>query len=167
MRYTQEVLTPLVPPKDLPRKPLLPPSDMGVRNPMVLDQKTGPSSDARPPRPPVESQPTPPKPSAKKKRGSPQPPSPADEKRDRSETQCSAQTKAGKRCSRPVNIGPPLTIVHPEAEDVKRFCFQHVKESQSAFYLEVKGGSEFIKFEGTLLGSTSGSCLKPLIWANF
>ena len=47
MRYAQEVLTLPLPPKDFPRKPLLPPSNMGVGNPTALDQKTRPNSDAR------------------------------------------------------------------------------------------------------------------------
>ena len=56
MGYAQEVLTQPVPPKDFPRKSLLPLSDMGVGNPTALDQKTRPSSDASLPRPLLESQ---------------------------------------------------------------------------------------------------------------
>ena len=188
MKYAQEALSPPVPPKDFPRKPLLPPSDMGVYlegNPTALDRKTHqtrPSSDTSLPRPLPESQPsTPPKPGVspglasdtppveKKKRGSSEPPSPSDEKKDRSETQCSAQTKAGKRCTRLVKIGPPLAIVHPDVEDVERFCFQHVKDvfSQTGFYLKGKERTEFIKFDGARLGKTSRSRLRSLTWADF
>jgi hypothetical protein len=56
-----------------------------------------------------------------------------------------------------VKVGPPLAIVHPDAEDVERFCFQHVKDvfSQTGFYLKGEERTEFIKFEGTRLNGTS------------
>jgi len=85
----------------------------------------------------------------KRKRGSSEPPSPSDEKKAQTEIRCSGQTKAGKRCTRLVKAGPPLAIVHPDTEDVERFCFQHAKDvfSQSGFYLKGKERNEFIKFE--------------------
>ena len=56
-----------------------------------------------------------------------------------------------------VRIGPPLAIVHPDAEDVERFCFQHAKDvfSQTGFYLKGREQPEFIKFEGAHLNETA------------
>ena len=69
---------------------------------------------------------------------------------------------------RPENNARGVSIpVHPEADDVKRFSFQHVKESQTCFYLKGKEWTEFIEFEGAHPGNTSGSCLRPLTWADF
>ncbi|KAF9650836.1 hypothetical protein BDM02DRAFT_3184993 [Thelephora ganbajun] len=168
MKYAQQDLGPPVPPKDFPRKPSLPPTNLNTHlqgGPTVPDHKTyqiRPSSDTSLPRPLPASQPsTPAKPGLspgsvfdtpsidKRKRGSSEPPSPSDEKKDQSEVQCNGQTKAGKRCTRLVKIGPPLAIVHPDAEDVERFCFQHVKDvfSQSGFYLKRNEREEFVKFE--------------------
>lgn len=181
MKYAQEDLRPPVPPKDFPRKPSLPPTNSNVHlqgNPTIPDHTTyqlRPSSDTSLPRPFFASRPSAPaKPDLspgltldtplidKRKRGSSEPPSPPDEKKDQSEVQCSGQTKAGKRCTRLVKVGPPLAIVHPDAEDVERFCFQHVKDvfSQSGFYLKQKEGSEFIKFEGAHPSETSKLCSK-------
>jgi len=170
MKYANQDLGPPVPPKDFHRKPSLPPtkSDVHLQGvPAVPDHITyriRPSSDTSLLRPFPASQPsTPAKPGVPpgpipdtppidgRKRGSSEPPSPSDEKKDQSEIQCSGQTKAGKRCTRLVKIGPPLAIVHPDAKDVERFCFQHVRDvfSQSGFYLKRKEQAEFIKFEGT------------------
>lgn len=171
MKYAQEDIRPPVPPKDFPRKR---PSSSSTNNQDVYLQgdpsglkntayKILPSSDTNLPRPVPVSQPcTPAKPGVslgsildtppleKRKRVSSEPPSPSDEKKDRPEAQCSGQTKAGKRCTRLVKIGPPLAIVHPDAEDVERFCFQHAKDvfSQSGFYLGGEERTEFIKFGG-------------------
>jgi len=179
MKYAQEDLRPPVPPKDFPRKPSLLPTNSNGRlqgNPAIPDHITyqlRPSSDTSLPRPfPASLPSTPAKPDVspglafditpidKRKRGSSEPPSPSDEKKDQSEIQCSGQTKAGKRCTRLVKVGPPLAIVHPDAEDVERFCFQHVKDvfSQSGFYLRRKEQDEFIKFEGARSSETSKFC---------
>ena len=172
MMYAQEDPRPPVPPKDFPRKSSLPPAHLeGI--PTVPDHtayQIRPSSDTNLPRPfPVSQPSTPAKagispdlivdtpPIDKRKRGSSEPPSPSDEKKDQSEIQCSGQTKAGKRCTRLVKIGPPLAIVHPDTEDVERFCFQHAKDvfSQSGFYLKREERNEFIKFEGERLSGMS------------
>ena len=176
MKYAQEDLRPPVPPKDFPRKPTLPPGNLNhhlQEYPTIPDHTTyqiRPSSDTSLPRPFPASQPsTPaksgispgskfdPPPTDKLKRGSSEPPSSSDEKKDQSDVQCSGHTKAGKRCTRLVKVGPPLAIVHPDAEDVERFCFQHVKDvfSNSGFYLKRDEGQEFIKFEGAHLTGTS------------
>lgn len=175
MRYAQEDFRPPIPPKDFPRKPSLPPTNPNAHlegGPAVPNRTTyqlRPSSDTNIPRLFPASQPSTPAktrispgliadtpPIDKRKRGSSEPPSPSDEKRDQSEVQCSGQTKAGKRCTRLVKVGPPLAIVHPDTEDVERFCFQHVKDvfSQSGFYLKREERDEFIKFEGERLSGT-------------
>lgn len=164
MRYAQEDLRPPVPPKDFPGKLSLPPTDKNTHlqaDPTMPDRtayQLRPNSDTSLPRPfPVSQPSTPTKPGiSPRKRGSSEPPSPSDEKKDQSEVQCSGQTKAGKRCTRVVKVGPPLAIVHPDTENVERFCFQHVKDvfSQSAFYLKREEGEEFIKFEGAYLGES-------------
>jgi hypothetical protein len=169
MKYAQEGPRPPVPPKDFPRQQSNP-NVLLQGNPSGLDHRTYqifPSSDTSLPLPVPASQPcTPAKPGVypglaldtppleKRKRRSSEPLSPSDEKKDQLETQCSGQTKTGKRCTRLVKIGPPLAIVHPDAEDVERFCFQHVKDvfSQTGFYLM---GDEFIKFEGTHLSTSA------------
>ena len=172
MKYAQEDVAPPVPPKDFRRKPSLPPTNSNtylLGDPTIPDPTTyqiRPSSETNLPRPIPTSQPsTPAKPGRspgsitdtppidKRKRGSSEPPPPSDEKKDQSEVQCSGQTKAGKRCTRVVKIGPPLAIVHPDAEDVERFCFQHAKDvfSKSGFYLKGRKEEEFIKFEGAHL----------------
>lgn len=176
MKYAQQDSGPPVPPKDFPRKPSLPPANLNALlqgDPSILDHTTyqmRPSSDTNLPHIFPASQPsTPAKPGVssgsnsgtppveKRKRGSSEPPSPSDEKKEQLEVQCSGQTKAGKRCTRLVKIGPPLAIVHPDAEDVERFCFQHVKDvfSQTGFYLKREERTEFIKFEGARLNETS------------
>lgn len=164
MKYAQGALSPPVPPKDFPRKP---PSSSTDPNSSAFNNtiyQIFPSSDTNLPHPIPVSQPcTPARPGVspgsildtplieKRKRVSSEPPTPSDEKQDQLELQCSGQTKAGKRCTRLVKIGPPLAIVHPDAEDVERFCFQHVKDvfSQTGFYLKGEERTEFIKFEGT------------------
>lgn len=172
MKYAQGGFRPPVPPKDFPRRPSSSSKNPNVLlqgNPPALNKEAYqnlPSSDTDLPRPIPASQPcTPAKPGVspgsaldtppieRRKRVSSEPPSPSDEKKDQLETRCSGQTKAGKRCTRLVKIGPPLAIVHPDAEDVERFCFQHAKDvfSQSGFYLKGEGRTEFIKFEGTHL----------------
>jgi len=184
MKYAQEDLRPPVPPKDFPRKPSLPPTNSNVHRqgvPTVPDPITyqiRSSSDASLPRPfPVSQPSTPAKPGIspgpildtppidKRKRGSSEPPSPSDEKKDQSEVQCSGHTKAGKRCTRLVKVGPPLAIVHPDADGVERFCFQHVKDvfCKSGFYLKGKEREDFIKFEGAHLSETSAFRLSFLI----
>ena len=176
MRYAQEDLRPPVPPKDFPGKPSLMPTNPNAHlegDPTVPDRTTyqlRPSSDTNLPRPFLASQPSTPAkagispgsiadtpPIDKRKRGSSEPPSPSDEKKDQSEIRCSGQTKAGKRCTRLVKVGPPLAIVHPDTENVERFCFQHAKDvfSQSGFYLKREERDEFIKFEGERLSGTS------------
>lgn len=167
MRYAQQDFGPPVPPKDFPQMSS-PPNAYQQGDPSALDRITyqlRPGSDTNLPRPYPGSLPsTPAKPGKspglavdtspidKRKRGSSEPPSPSDEKKDKdpSEIQCSGQTKAGKRCTRVVKVGPPLAIVHPDTEDLERFCFQHTKEvfSQSGFYLKRTERDEFIKFEG-------------------
>ena len=169
MKYAKQDFRPPVPPKDFPRKPSLPPANLNgnLQGDFTIPDRATyqirPGSDTSLPRPFPASQPsTPAKPGTspgpvsdtppigRGKRGSSEPPSPSDEKKDQSDVQCSGRTKAGKRCTRLVKIGPPLAIVHPDAEDVERFCFQHVKDvfSNSGFYLKRKEGEEFIKFEG-------------------
>ena len=177
MKYAQGDFRPPVPPKDFPRRPSFPPTDPNAHLQEDLTvpghkvHQTRPSSETSLPRPFLASQPsTPAKPGVvssgsifdappidKWKRGSSEPPSPSDEKKDQSDVQCSGQTKAGKRCTRLVKVGPPLAIVHPDTEDVERFCFQHVKDvfSQSGFYLKRKERDEFIKFEGAHPNETS------------
>ena len=184
MRYAQEDPRPPVPPKDFPRKPSLPPTNSNpylqgdLTIPNHTTYQTRPGSDTKLPRPFPTSQPsTPAKPGIspgsifdtppidKRKRGSSEPPSPSDEKKEQSEIQCSGHTKAGKRCTRLVKVGPPLAIVHPDAEDVERFCFQHAKDvfSKSGFYLKGKEREDFIKFEGTHLSGVSVFRLSFLI----
>lgn len=178
MEYAQQDLRPPVPPKDFPRKPSNP-NVLPQRDPSALNHTTHqnfPSSDTNLLRLIPSSQPcTPAKPGVspgpvldtppidKRKRRSSEPSSPSDEKREQLEIQCSGQTKAGKRCTRLVKIGPPLAIVHPDAEDVERFCFQHVKDvfAQTGFYLKGEEGNElFIKFEGAHLSARCG-CRRP------
>ena len=187
MKYARGDHGPPVPPKDLPRRQPFPPTNSNVHlqgYPTAPGHtyQTRPGSDTSLPRPlPASQPPTPAKPGTspgsifdtppidKRKRGSSEPPSPlSDEKKDQGEVQCSGQTKAGKRCARLVKVGPPLAIVHPDAEDVERFCFQHVKDvfSQSGFYLKGKEGNEFIKFDGTDLSETSKSLSGFLTWGD-
>lgn len=170
MKYAQEDLRPPVPPKDFPRKQsrlptnsnvllqgglsILPGSDTDLLRPIPASQPCTPAKPGVSPSsvldtPPIE----------KRKRGSSEPPSPSDEKKEQLEIQCSGQTKAGKRCTRLVKIGPPLVIVHPDAKDVERFCFQHVKDVfyQTGFYLKREELSEFIKFEGAHLSEASSA----------
>lgn len=188
MRYAQQDPGPPVPPKDFPRKPSPPttnPNAHRLGDPSALDRTTyqlRPGSDTNLPRPHPASLPATPakpgkspglavdtSPSDKRKRRSSEPSSPSDDKKDPSEIRCSGQTKAGKRCTRVVKIGPPLAIVHPDTEDVERFCFQHAKEvfTQSGFYLKGKEGNEFIRFEGARLRgiSKSGSSFSDLGWS--
>ena len=184
MKYAQEDVRPPVPPKDFPRKPSLPATNSNTHpqgNPTVLDPTTyqiRPGSDTSLPRPfPVSQPSTPAKPGIspgpildtppidKRKRGSSEPPSPSDEKKEQSDVQCSGHTKAGKRCTRLVKVGPPLAIVHPDADGVERFCFQHVKDvfCKSGFYLKGKEQEDFIKFEGAHLSTTPTPSLNFLI----
>ena len=188
MKYAQEDPRPPVPPKDFPRRPSLPPtnpptnSDAHLQGDLTVPDPTiyqiHPSSDTSLPRPSPASQPSTPAkpgissgsifdtpPTDKRKRGSSEPPLPSDEKKDQSEVQCSGQTKAGKRCTRLVKVGPPLAIVHPDADDVERFCYQHVKDvfSQSGFYLKGKERNDFIKFDGARSSGTSRFYLVSLI----
>lgn len=187
MKYAQQDLGPPVPPKDFPRMPSPPTTNPNgyhqQGDPSALDRVTyqlRPGSDTNLPRPHPGSLPsTPAKPGKspglavdtppieKRKRVSSEPPSPSDDKKDPSEVQCSGQTKAGKRCTRIVKVGPPLAIVHPDTEDVERFCFQHAKEvfSQSGFYLKGKEGNEFIRFEGARLREITKTGSGFLTWA--
>ncbi|PFH50683.1 hypothetical protein AMATHDRAFT_85625 [Amanita thiersii Skay4041] len=61
------------------------------------------------------------------------------------QTQCAAFTKAGKRCTRQVKHGPPLSRSSSsesgESESWPRYCFQHIKEINSAtgFYARKNG----------------------------
>ncbi|KAF9792246.1 hypothetical protein BJ322DRAFT_1097464 [Thelephora terrestris] len=137
MRYAQGDPRPPVPPKDFPRRPPMNPNTLLQEDRSALNHaphQIRPSSDTSLPRPFPASQPsTPAKPGAsprpieKRERRSSEPTSPSDEKIVQLEAQCSAQTKTGKRCTRVVKVGPPLAIVHPDAKDVERFCFQHEK----------------------------------------
>lgn len=68
--------------------------------------------------------------------------------------QCAGMTKAGKRCTRQVRLGPALSKAYDNTqldgeEPLERYCFQHVKElltSSSGFYSR-KDGS-WINFAG-------------------
>ncbi|KAM6500623.1 hypothetical protein JOM56_003637 [Amanita muscaria] len=59
------------------------------------------------------------------------------------QVQCAGFTKAGKRCTRQVKINASLEVASSESEDdmVVRYCFQHVKEINSAtgFYARKNG----------------------------
>lgn len=136
-----------------------PASDTSLPRPFPASLPSTPAKSGLSPGPTLDTPPI-----DKRKRGSSEPPSPLDEKKkDPSEVQCSGQTKAGKRCTRLVKVGPPLVIIHPDADDVERFCFQHVKDvfSQSGFYLK---GNDFIKFEGAYLSEAPRYYLRLLIW---
>lgn len=178
MKYAQEDPRPPVPPKDFPRRPSLPPTN--PNNLLLEDYQIRPSSDTSIPRPfPASLPSTPAKPAKpgvspgpildtppiqKRERRSSEPTSPSDEKKEQLEIQCSGQTKSGKRCTRVVKVGPSLAIVHPDAEDVERFCFQHVKDvfSQTGFYLKGEERTEFIKFEGARLNEPFRCCSRFL-----
>lgn len=74
--------------------------------------------------------------------GSSAPPSPGDA------NQCSATTKAGKRCGNKVKAGLPLTYIDGAPEEIERYCHIHLKEAlQPTGFYSRKQKSVWVDFD--------------------